>query len=136
MGKTIFPIFPWAGTTFFQIPWLSLTFQTFGDFDMIIPEFPVCIHPVKELRSFMRLVLSTRADWLRTTPPLTYNNTVFKFVAPICSSHKITFMVKSYLCDSVRRGWKSWPQYPQSLESLRQEVWRNSQVHLQCIIRH
>ena len=24
----------------------SLTFQTFGDFDMIFPDFPVCIHPV------------------------------------------------------------------------------------------
>ena len=26
-----------------------------------------------------------------------------KFVAPICSSYEITFVLKSYLCESVRR---------------------------------
>ena len=37
--------FPDQALHFFQIPWLSLTFQTFGDFGMIFPDFPVCIHP-------------------------------------------------------------------------------------------
>ena len=44
--KNISPTFPDQAQHFFQIPSLSLTFQTYIDFDMIFPDFPVCTHPV------------------------------------------------------------------------------------------
>jgi len=45
LDKTFSLTFPDQAQNFLPMPRLSLDFQTFGDFDMIFPDFPACIHP-------------------------------------------------------------------------------------------
>ena len=57
-----------------------------------------------------------------------------KFVQPLCSPHQLTFVLKSYLCDSVRREIESIDHYLSAMWKRLDEKYGTIQKHIDCIM--